>query len=103
MEYSEATMRNYEEWKAARLERVPGRCGGRPTFKGSRLQPHDIVGDGSEESLALFGLTIEDYEHSHRFVVEEPHWKLLARGIDWNGRELSDTEYAELEAQFPRR
>ena len=92
---------DYDEWKRTRLERVPGRCGGRPTFVGSRLQPHDV--SCTDDPSAWTGISAEDVEHAKRFVREEPHWKVLSTGIDWEGRELSDEEYARLEEQYPRR
>lgn len=48
----------YEEWLAKRIESVPGRCGGRPVFKGTRLWVA-VVGDvarhhGSWHAVELY-------------------------------------------------
>lgn len=73
---AELTM-TYEEWKARRLECVPGRCGGRPTFIRSRIQPCDA----SRLSLnwpddirvaADWCLNAQDIVYSKRFCAEEP-------------------------------
>lgn len=94
---------DYDDWKKTRLERVRGRCGGRPTFVGSRLQPHDVaLRPWTEVESDWPSITQEDWEHARRFVKEEPHWKVLSNGLDWDGRELSDQEYAELQRQYPR-
>lgn len=78
---AELTM-TYEEWRACRLERAPGRCGGRPTFIRSRIQPCDA----SRLSLnwpddiriaASWRLSAQDIVYSKRFCAEEPHWEAL--------------------------
>jgi hypothetical protein len=70
----------YEHWQSTRLERVPGRCGGHPTFVGSRLQqPHDLVEFGPE--VTRRAVTEQDGEHARRFCHEEAHWWLLYAGL----------------------
>jgi uncharacterized protein (DUF433 family) len=66
--------------KCELVERVPGRCGGRPTIKGTRIEPDAIVTDeelGStpeeiHESFPHLPLgTIEgilDFAHKHQLV-----------------------------------
>jgi uncharacterized protein (DUF433 family) len=92
-------MVSYEEWKETRLERVKGRCGGNPTFKGTRLQPHDII-HCRDESDFWGGVTIDDLEHARRFTAEEPHWKILSQGLDAQGREVPEAEYEALRLQY---
>jgi len=95
----------YEEWKDARLERVAGRCGGNPTFKGTRLQPHDVIATDENdpedlENAAQWGLVREDLVHARRFAADEPHWKILSQGRDQHGRRVSDEEYDALRLQY---
>lgn len=97
---------DFEEWKRARIERVPGRCGGRPTFAGSRLQPHDVAHRPWPEVAEGWPyITHEDWEHAQRFCCEEPHWRMLSSHLDWSGetpRELTDDELDQLLALYPR-
>ena len=93
----------YEEWKTTRLERVPGRCGGNPTFKGTRLQPHDIIWADDRQALEdaeFWGYDNQDIQYAKRFAVEEPHWRILSRGLDLHGREVPEEEYEQLRLKY---
>ena len=95
----------YEEWKARRLERVPGRCGGRPTFIRSRIQPCDasrlsLDWQNDIRVAAEWGVNAQDIVYSKRFCAEEPHWENLSSGYDRSRpRQLTDSELAALHAK----
>jgi uncharacterized protein (DUF433 family) len=95
----------YEEWKAARLERVVGRCGGNPTFRGTRLQPHDIIitdldDPADMKNAEMWGFDREDVVYSKQFATEEPHWKILSQGKDLHGRDVPEEEYEALYQRY---
>jgi uncharacterized protein (DUF433 family) len=96
----------YEEWKARRLERSSSRCGGCPTFIGSRIQPCDVarlnVRWADDIRVAAdWRVNAQDIEHSKRFCAEEPRWQILGSGYDHlQGRDLSDDEYEDLRAKW---
>ena len=62
------------------VEQVPGKCGGRPTIKGTRIEPDVIITDAElgaspEETHESFPSVpiatiraILDYAHSHQLV-----------------------------------
>jgi uncharacterized protein (DUF433 family) len=70
------------DWTACSLvERVPGRCGGRPTIKGTRIEPDAILieeeyGRTPEETHASFPelsieviLKLRTFAHEHQLTT----------------------------------
>lgn len=69
------------DWSTCDLvERVPGKCGGRPTIKGTRIEPDTLLVDEAmgatpeetHESFPTLSVStiraILDYAHSHQLV-----------------------------------
>ena len=58
------------------VEAVPGRCGGRPTIKGTRIEPDGIVGDFE------LGSSIEEIHENFPTVPIDRIKKLIAFAHD---------------------
>ena len=58
------------------VEAVPGRCGGRPTIKGTRIEPDGIVGDFD------LGSSIEEIHENFPTVPIDRIQKLIAFAHD---------------------
>jgi uncharacterized protein (DUF433 family) len=62
--------------ECAEVEAVPGRCGGRPTIKGTRIEPDGIVGDFD------LGSSVEEIHENFPTVPIDRIKKLIAFAHD---------------------